>query len=203
MKALKLGSGKSGKIIFAHGAGAPMDSDWMNNFCEELSHWELQTLRFEFPYMQELRKAGKKRPPDRAPILEKTWLEAIGLAKGSPYFLMGKSMGSRIASHIANQTDALGLIALGFPFHAPGKTLTDRHAALLEVKKPVLILQGERDALGSQVTLEGLKLKRSQKIIWLADGDHSLKPRKSSGFTLEDHVKTAAKHIAQFVEKNS
>lgn len=203
MKFLKQGRGQKGTILFAHGAGAPMDSDWMNDVCKGLAQREIQTLRFEFPYMNERRVSGKKRPPDRAPILEKAWLEAVLKMKHQPFFMMGKSMGSRIASHVINETEALGLIALGFPFHAPGKKLTDRHAALLSVKTPTLILQGERDALGSQETLKSLKLKRHQKMVWLPDGDHSLKPRKASGHTLEGHLETACEKIAEFVEKHS
>lgn len=203
MRFLKRGNGNNGTIVFAHGAGAPMDSDWMNDVCNGLTEFGIQTLRFEFPYMNERRVSGKKRPPDRAPILEKAWLEACLKLKQQPCFLMGKSMGSRIASHIVNDTNALGLIALGFPFHAPGKKLTDRHAALLSVKAPTLILQGERDALGSKDTLKNLKLKRHQKMVWLPDGDHSLKPRKASGYSLEQHLETACEKIAEFVEKNS
>ncbi|MEO0335407.1 MAG: alpha/beta family hydrolase, partial [Pseudomonadota bacterium] len=61
-------------LIFAHGAGAPMDSDWMNALCEELNALKIKTYRFEFPYMQERRSSGKKRPPNSARVLEETWL---------------------------------------------------------------------------------------------------------------------------------
>lgn len=203
MRFLKRGNGQRGTIVFAHGAGAPMDSDWMNDVCNRLAKREIQTLRFEFPYMKERRASGKKRPPDRTPILEKTWMDAMLKMKRQPFFVMGKSMGSRIATHIVNDTSALGLIALGFPFHAPRKELSERHAALLATQVPTLILQGERDTLGNKDTLKPLKLKKHQKLVWLPDGDHSLKPRKSSGFTLEQHLETACEKISHFVETHS
>ena len=186
-------------VIFAHGAGAPMDSDWMSSIALLLSQNEITVQRFEFPYMVERRKTGKKRPPDRAHKLEECWLQADKEIKARPYFLMGKSMGARIASHIGNQTSASGYIALGYPFHAPGKTLSDRHFPLLSLKLPSLIVQGERDPLGNRITLKNLELSSHHDLLWLQDGDHSFQPRKSSGLTLDENLNLAVDHITSFI----
>ncbi|MEO0336826.1 MAG: alpha/beta family hydrolase, partial [Pseudomonadota bacterium] len=116
------------------------------------------------------------------------------------YFLGGKSMGGRIASHISNQTDANGLVAYGFPFYAPGKALADRHKPMLDSKIPTLVLQGERDAMGDKNSLKSIRWPKTHTLHFLPDGDHSLKPRKSSGHSLEEHLKTAAKLTLQFME---
>lgn len=177
-----------------------MDSDWMNDLCQELSQVKIKTYRFEFPYMQERRDTGKKRPPNPARVLEETWLEAIKKLKLTEFFVGGKSMGSRIASHIIPETEALGLIAYGFPFHAPGKPLGDRHEAMLRSQRPTLIVQGERDAMGNSDDLKSIRWPKSHKTVVLSDGDHSLKPRKASGFRLEDHIHSAAKETLNFIQ---
>jgi predicted alpha/beta-hydrolase family hydrolase len=64
-------------LILAHGAGAPMDSEFMAAFAEGLSGQGLRVVRFEFPYMAERRSSGRQRPPDREPVLRETWHAVI------------------------------------------------------------------------------------------------------------------------------
>ena len=52
-------------MVLAHGAGAPMDSPFMNELAGALEGHGIACLRFEFPYMEKRREDGKKRPPDR------------------------------------------------------------------------------------------------------------------------------------------
>jgi len=63
--------------LFAHGAGAPMDSDFMNRLAEGVAAGGITVKRFEFPYMEQRRETGKKRPPDRAPKLLDHFAEVI------------------------------------------------------------------------------------------------------------------------------
>ena len=93
-------------LILAHGAGAPMDSEFMTTFAHGLAERELRVVRFEFPYMAERRKSGR-RPPDREPVLRETWLAVIAAVKADKLFIGGKSMGGRIASLIAGDAGAV------------------------------------------------------------------------------------------------
>ena len=43
-------------LILAHGAGAPMDSQWMAEMAERLAVRGVNVLRFEFPYMAQRRR---------------------------------------------------------------------------------------------------------------------------------------------------
>lgn len=193
---------KTSKRIFimAHGAGAPMDSDWMNSLTELLVKKNIHVVRFEFPYMSERRETGKKRPPNSSKILQKTWYEVIELCGGGDKVVIGgKSMGGRQASLIADEVGAKGLISLGFPFHAPGKEPGERITHLAKIKTPTLIVQGSRDPMGTREEIKNYKLSRNIKFCWLEDGDHSFKPRKKSGFTLEEHLEKAAEAINQFL----
>jgi predicted alpha/beta-hydrolase family hydrolase len=64
-------------FLFAHGAGAAMDTEFMQTIAEAIAENGIRVIRFEFPYMHAQRVSGKKRPPDREPILRETWLNLI------------------------------------------------------------------------------------------------------------------------------
>jgi hypothetical protein len=106
-------------IILAHGAGAGMDTDFMDAFAEGLGGHGLRVIRFEFPYMAERRQTGKRRPPDREPVLHQTWLDVIASIAAKSLFIGGKSMCGRIASLIADEAEVAGLVCLGYPFSRP------------------------------------------------------------------------------------
>ena len=203
MKLKKDGTKHKDIFILAHGAGAPMDSDWMNDLTKLLVKKEIQVIRFEFPYMAERRETGKKRPPNTKKVLFETWREVFNkvskTAKG-PIFIGGKSMGGRMASLLADELKPSGLIGLGFPFHAPGKEPGERIEHLKSLKTPTLIIQGTRDSMGTQEECRSYPISKKIQFHWLEDGDHSWKPRKKSGFTLEEHMENAASEIASFIK---
>lgn len=206
MKKSQLKINKSKKeiatFIFAHGAGAPMDSEWMEVVSTKLSNLGIKVIRFEFPYMQERRENGKKRPPNTQKVLIETWKEVVNFLKNEKnIFIGGKSMGARMASLICDEIKPNGLICLGFPFHAPGKEPKDRIEHLKKLKTPTLICQGTRDSMGTKEDVQDYSLSKNIMFHWLEDGDHSLKPRKSSGFTLNNHLDSTCLAILKFIEK--
>jgi predicted alpha/beta-hydrolase family hydrolase len=186
-------------IILAHGAGAAMDSDFMNAFAAGLASHGIRVVRFEFPYMAAQRTTGKSRPPDREPILREAWLRAIDATKARRPYMGGKSMGGRIASLIADDADVRGLVCLGYPFHPTGRPERLRVEHLQTIKTPTLIVQGERDPFGNRQEVAGYKLSRNIQMHWLTDGDHSFTPRKSSGRTQEENWREAIEAVAEFV----
>ena len=188
-------------LVLAHGAGAPMDSPFMNRIAEALAARGIRVARFEFPYMRARREGRGRRPPDREPVLRETWREVVERLGGGPELILGgKSMGGRIASLVADELEARGLACLGYPFHPPGRPERTRTAHLAELKTPTLIVQGERDALGRRAEVEGYALSSRIRVVWMPDGDHSLKPRKSSGRTEAQNLEEAAEAIAKFAE---
>ncbi|MFJ4376304.1 alpha/beta family hydrolase [Pseudomonas japonica] len=194
--------GLRGCLILAHGAGAPMDSGFMQDMAQRLAGQGLGVLRFEFPYMADRRVTGGKRPPNpQAVLLEcwrEVWREVRPLVAG-PLAIGGKSMGGRMASLLADELAADALVCLGYPFYAAGKPEKPRVAHLAALKTPTLIVQGERDALGNRETVEGYELSPAITLRWLTAGDHDLKPLKASGFTHEQHLQTAAQQVATFL----
>ena len=197
------GRGNAGPvIILAHGAGAPMDSPFMLHLAEDLAERDLRVLRFEFPYMARRRDDGKKRPPDRMPVLEATFREAVSLA-GNPKDVVigGKSMGGRVASMIVDNTGVRGLVCLGYPFHPPGKPERTRTDHLADMATPALIVQGERDPFGKPEEVAGYSLSPAIELCWIEDGNHDLVPRKASGLTEEGNWRAAADAIADFIRR--
>ena len=189
-------------LILAHGAGAPMDSDWMTGMAERLAARGLNVLRFEFPYMAQRRLDGGKRPPNQQAKLLDCWREVYAEVRrhvAGRLAIGGKSMGGRMASLVADELGVDALVCLGYPFYASGKPEKPRVAHLAELHTPTLIIQGERDALGNREAVEAYTLAPSIEVLWLAAADHDLKPLKASGFTHVQHLDTAADNIVRFV----
>lgn len=191
-------------IVLAHGAGAPMDSGFMNIVARGLAAEGIRVARFEFPYMRARREGGKNRPPDREPVLRDAWLNAIRsireIGGGERLVIGGKSMGGRFASMVADEAGVLGLVCLGYPFHPPGKPESLRVKHLETLKTPALIVQGTRDTFGTREEVEGYALSPAIRVVWMEDGDHSFKPRASSGRTETGNVAGAVEAMAGFVK---
>jgi predicted alpha/beta-hydrolase family hydrolase len=187
-------------MILAHGAGAGMDHEFMEFIATGLAERGLRVVRFEFPYMARRRATGSRRPPDRLPVLREAWLSAIESIDAERLVIGGKSMGGRIASLIADEAGVDGLICLGYPFHPSGKSEQVRTEHLVSLRTPTLIVQGERDALGNREEVRGYELSKQVKLHWLTDGDHSFKPRKASGRTVDDNLYEAVNVVAAFAK---
>ena len=172
----------------------------MNFFAEGLAERGIKVARFEFPYMAKTRDTGKKGPSNPQPVLMETWRKVIAQLGAQRLVIGGKSMGGRIASMVADEAGVAGLVCLGYPFHPVGKSEQLRVTHLETLTTPALILQGERDPFGSKGEVAAYKRSSAIKVHWLADGDHDLKPRKSSGRTSDQNWAEALGALAAFVE---
>ncbi|WP_375739657.1 alpha/beta family hydrolase [Pseudomonas boanensis] len=191
-------------LILAHGAGAPMDSPFMENVSERLVARGVAVVRFEFPYMSARREDGRKRPPNPQAQLLAHWrvvYEQVRQQVTGPLAIGGKSMGGRMASLMADELGVDALVCLGYPFHAVGKADKPRVAHLADLKTPTLIIQGDRDPMGDRQTVAGYNLSQAIRVHWLLAANHDLKPLKASGLNHEQHLETAADEVAQFLAK--
>jgi uncharacterized protein len=188
--------------VLAHGAGAPMDSPFLAAMATGLAERGLRVARFEFAYMRARREGGGRRAPDREPELRRAWLAAIGAVGGRRPWIGGKSLGGRIASMVADEAGVRGLVCLGYPFRPPGadpSAAVRRTAHLRDLRTPTLIVQGTRDPFGGPDEVAGYTLSPRIRVHWIEDGDHSLKPRKSSGRTEAQNLAEAMAAVAAFV----
>lgn len=207
-QALKGPQGKQDKpsatLILAHGAGAPMDSDFMNDMAARLAGRGINVLRFEFPYMAQRRVDGRRRPPNQQAQLLDSWRQVYASVR--PHVtgclaIGGKSMGGRMASLIADELEVDALVCLGYPFYAAGKPEKPRVAHLADLKVRTLIVQGERDALGNRETVEGYSLSSSIDLLWIPAANHDLKPLKSAGISYEACLDDTARRIADLLSQ--
>jgi predicted alpha/beta-hydrolase family hydrolase len=193
--------------LMAHGAGAPMDSAWMDDVAALLVSRGIRVVRFEFAYMAG-RREGVRKPPPRAESVAGEFRDAVtevraALPGGGRLIVGGKSMGGRVASLIADELQAVGDIAglavLSYPFHPAAKPSQLRTAHLADLRTPTLICQGTRDPLGSRAEVATYALSPAIELHWLEDGDHDLRPRKAiSGRTLAQNLSEAADALAAF-----
>ena len=170
-------------LIIAHGAGQDMNSPFISALHEGIAARNILTVKFNFPYLEQGRKA-----PDRPPVLLATWqavidavIERTGLATNH-IFLSGKSMGGRYASLLAaEQTGFGGLILFGYPLHPAGKPEQLRYEHLSSIDNPTLFFQGSRDNLCKLDRLRPIlaRLTPQPDLHIIEGGDHSFKVLKS------------------------
>ncbi len=193
------------QLVLAHGAGAPMDSPFMEQVARELGIRGVRVIRFEFPNMAARLSHGRRGAPDPQKVLLDSYREVVSALRArspSPrLFIGGKSMGGRMASMLADELRVSGLVCIGYPFHPARKPEQTRVAHLASLATPSLFVQGTRDELGSRKDVLGYTLAPSIQLEWIEDGDHDLAPRKRSGFSKEQALTQGLDAIARFVER--
>jgi uncharacterized protein len=178
------GLARHATLVLAHGAGAPQQSAFMVAFARGLAERGIDVLTFNFLYMEH-----KRRIPDRTEKLEACYRAVIAAAREyfnrRAVFIGGKSMGGRIATHLAAATDAdalgvAGVVLLGYPLHAPGKPDQLRAAHLSRIGVPMLLVQGSRDPFGTPEELRPIldTLTAPVTLHVIEHGDHSLAPSR-------------------------
>lgn len=197
-------------LVLAHGAGAPADSVFMDRLASSLSSEGVTTLRFEFPYMEKRRQDGRKRPPDRQPVLLERFRQAIvdigqESAEGRRIFIGGKSMGGRMASLVIAQAglhpDVCGAVCFGYPFHPPGKPDRWRTAHFDGLQRPLQIIQGTRDPFGrkAEVEQQGVDAMANVSLAWLEGGDHDYQPLARQPESHDEMIHQAARLASDFM----
>ena len=187
-------------VILAHGAGTSMEHAGMQCLAKGFVERGFRVVRFEFPFMH-ARREGRRPGPDRMPKLQACFHEVIATV-AAPVVLAGRSMGGRVATMIADEVGAEAVVAFGYPFHPPKKPEKLRTAHLEDLCTRTLIVQGDRDPFGTQSEVDSYSLSDQVEMLWLEDGDHSLTPRKKSGFTYEQHIAMALDHAASFIRRS-
>ena len=187
-------------FVFAHGAGAGQHHPFMAGVSKALAARGIDVVTFDFPY-----KRLQKSAPDRPPVLEQSFREVVAAARrwsqADRLFIGGKSMGGRIATHLAAQglESLSGVVCLGYPLHPPGKPQQLRVAHLPSIAVPVLVIQGERDTFGTpdelRPHLEAMPAEVHLHVI--PRGDHSLTVRsRPAAETYIELAEIAASFIA-------
>jgi predicted alpha/beta-hydrolase family hydrolase len=191
-------------VILGHGAGANQTSGFMRMFANGLTARGLDVMTFNFIYMEQGRSV-----PDQKPKLEACFRAVIQTAlkhrklKNNRLVVGGKSMGGRIASQVVAAkeeefvNEVSGLVFLGYPLHPPGQSTKLRVEHLEHVGRPMLFIQGTRDALGTPEEIRPYikGLRPAAKIHEIEGGDHSFKAPKKFGVPQEQIYEDAMNEI--------
>lgn len=183
-----------------------MDSTFMEKLAGALATEGIAVARFEFAYMAGRRTGGSRKPPPRADKLIgefQTALQALLLETEGSILLGGKSMGGRVAAMLGGggslPSRVAGICCYGYPFHPTGKPDAEwRLSPLQDAKRPVLILQGDRDPFGSKAEIDEISLPDHVSLTYLEDGNHDFGPRGKSPATLDGNIQAAARATATF-----
>ena len=172
-------------VILAHGAGNDMHAPFLSAVHVGLATRGYPAVKFNFPYTEQGR-----RVPDRAPALEACYQRVLDAVRADPdlaarpIVIGGKSLGGRIASHLAaGGAEVAGVLLLGYPLHPAGKPDQLRTAQLGDIRVPMLFFAGTRDALCTlpllQRTLAALPAPTTLHVV--EGGDHSFDLPKRMG----------------------
>ena len=188
-------------LILAHGAGAGMNTPFMAYFHDELAVRGVLTVKFEFEYMEQKRKA-----PDPQPKLRQRYRQVIEEVHHTLHprriFAGGKSMGGRVASYIAGEFEMVnGLVFLGYPLHPPGKPDQLRDEHLYSLERPMLFISGTRDSLARRDLLEQVvdRIGARATMVWIEGGDHSLKTGRKG----DNGLNVAADAISKWIREQT
>ena len=196
-------------VVLGHGAGASQASGFMRMYAKGLAARGLDVMTFNFVYMEQGRSV-----PDQKHKLEGCFEAVIETAlkhkklKNNRVVIGGKSMGGRIASQVMAgehretfANDVVGLVFLGYPLHPPGQSTKLRVEHLELIKKPMLFVQGTRDALGSPDEIKPWikNLRPVPKIHEIEGGDHSFKAPKKFGLSPDQIFETSMDEIDRWI----
>lgn len=164
-----------GTLVLGHGAGGGVESVDLVAVAVGAAAAGWQVIRVEQPW----RVAGKKIAP-APPRLDEVWRVVLDRLRDDGRLtgrlvLGGRSAGARVACRTAADQGADGVLALAFPLHPPGRPEKTRAAELVAVSVPLVVVQGETDAMGRPDEVATALTGRSSASVYAVPGDHALK----------------------------
>lgn len=171
---------------------------------------ELGAVRsFDYPYAKAGASGRPRRAPDKLEVLVEAHRRELAelraeSAANDKLVLAGKSMGGRVGCHLALQESVSGLLCFGYPLRGQNGKLRDQ--VLLELRTPVLFVQGTRDSLCALPELEDVRRRMTapSELFLVEGGDHSLESTKTSlkqrGLTQEDVERAIQSAVRRFCD---
>lgn len=132
-------------LLLSHGAGNGIDTRDLTALADNLPRNGVTVVRLEQPW----KVAGRKIATPPATLDAALIAAASQLRTRTPLVVGGRSAGARSAARCARGLGASGCLALAFPLHPPGRPEKSRLHELRAARVPTLVVQGERDTMGS------------------------------------------------------
>ena len=190
-------------FLLAPGAGAPSSHPRMRTFAQLLA-----TIGGVEPFDYAYALEGRRRPDPLPRLIEahRAALAALRARRDGPIVLAGKSMGGRVGCHVALVEPVEAVICLGYPLCGAGDRSRLRDQVLVELRTPILFVQGTRDPLCPLELLDDVRKRMGapSRLHVVDGGDHSLMVAKSAlkaaGSTQEESDEGVRTAIADFVK---
>jgi uncharacterized protein len=176
-------------LVLGHGAGRGVDTPDLQALAAALPGYGTAVALVDQPWVVAGRRVAG--PPGQ---LDRAFLAVVPAVRERlptrlPLVVGGRSAGARVACRTGATLGAVGLVALAFPLHPPGRPEKSRGEELTGAGVPALVVQGERDAFGGPV-----EVQRAVASAPVADGgpiqvvpvpyaDHSLKVAAKAAVT--------------------
>jgi predicted alpha/beta-hydrolase family hydrolase len=190
-------------FLLAPGAGAPSSHPRMRTFARLLGALgSVETL--DYPYM--LKGRGRPDPLPKLIAAHRAALSALRARRSGPIVLAGKSMGGRVGCHVALVEPVEAVICLGYPLCGAGDRSKLRDQVLIDLRTPVMFVQGTRDPLCPLDLLDGVRKRmRAASTLHVVDGaDHSLLVAKTTlkalGSSQDEADERISAAIARFLK---
>jgi uncharacterized protein len=190
-------------FLLAPGAGAPSSHPRMRTFARLLG--SIGSVEpFDYPYAIE----GRSRPDPLPKLIaaHRAAVAALRARHDGPIVLAGKSMGGRLGCHVALVEPVAAVICFGYPLCGAGDRSKLRDQVLVDLRTPVIFVQGTRDPLCPLELLEDVRKRMlAPSTLQVVDGaDHSLLVAKTAlkalGSTQEEADDQILSAIARFVK---
>ena len=158
-------------LVLGHGAGGGVGAPDLVAATTAARSVGFSVALVEQPY----RVAGRRSPAPPGQ-LDAAWLAVIAqlrddALRGLALVSGGRSSGARVACRTAAAADAIAVLCLAFPLHPPGRgddPAKSRLAELDAVRRPTLVVQGERDPFG-------MPPAGPSRTVVTVPGDHALR----------------------------
>lgn len=178
-------------LVLTHGAGRGIDAPDLAALATGLPRRGISVALVEQPW----RVAGR-RIASRPEALDEGFVAVVNrLRPQTPMFVGGRSAGARVACRTGKGLGAVGVVALAFPLHPPGRPEKSRVDELLGSELPTLVVQGERDSFGGPA-----EFPPQQRLVGVPDADHSFKVPKRAATTADQALGAVVDAVAAWVD---
>lgn len=188
-------------VLLLHGAGAPVQSEFFQQLLPALHSVGLQCYTANFAYMRQTLAGQRKVAPKAVRLLPELAAMVTAVRQHSPLhlplWLVGKSLGGRVASLYvasaeADVTAIAGAVVLGYPLCPPAKAKDrqqqqavslERTSHFANLRRPLYLAQGSRDAFGSAEQLSAYLTVPSAAVLLPQPGaDHDFNVRRQDPY---------------------
>jgi uncharacterized protein len=179
-------------LVLTHGAGRGVDTPDLAALATGLPRRGISVALVDQPWL-----VAGKRIASRPEALDEGFTAVVNrLRPQTPMYVGGRSAGARVACRTGRLLGAVGVVALAFPLHPPGRPEKSRVEELLGSELPTLVVQGERDSFGQPA-----EFPPQQTIVGVPDADHSFKVPKSAQTTADEALESVVDAVAAWIDR--